>query len=156
MSWPPRSPHKKRGVNSPSEKALTDVKIDLHHLHLPELDEVGVIDYDPEVRVVKPNDAVARSDETGVAVGASSHGRSVPPDELRRYVGEYFDASGSETASLDDLSRYAATRFTDSDGCSAERIQLRFHHVVLPRLDDVGVIDYDPRTTTVRYRTDSS
>ena len=142
------------GDDPDPEEALTEVKIGLHHVHLPKLDEVGVLDYDSKSRVIKPTDAVAR-DVTGTP-STIAHGCSTPIDELRGCVVEYFDESTGETASLDDLSRYAAARLADSHDWSAEQIQLWFHHAVLPKLDDVGVIDYGLRTTTVRYREDSS
>lgn len=29
---------------------------------------------------------------------------------------------------------------------------IRLHHAILPKLDDVGLLDYDPREHAVRYR----
>lgn len=141
------------GADSPPEEPIRDVKIGLHHAHLPKLDEVGVLDYDPKSRVIKPADAVAGTDDTTSTI---AHGCTTPIDELRGCVLEYFDESTGATASLDDLSRYAAARLADSHDWSAERIQLWFHHAVLPKLDDVGVIDYGFQTTTIRYHEDSS
>lgn len=139
-----------RGEGSP-----TDVVIDLHHSHLPKLDEADVVDYDPESHVVESMTQPVRADGTSVA-GGTDDGENVSRGiELRTHVVEYFDASTGETASLDDLARYAATRLSDATDWPAERVRLRLHHAVLPRLADTGVIDYDSRTTTVRFRTES-
>lgn len=144
------------GFDAPPEEPPMDVTIDLHHCHLPKLDEAGVLDYDPESRVIKRIDGPSGADER------DRSGRSVDKDNaactiaLREHVTAYFDASSGETASLDDLARYAATQLSDTADWPTERIRLRLHHVVLPRLADIGVIDYDPRTSTVRCRQESS
>lgn len=72
--------------------------------------------------------------------------------ETRRSVLAYFETSARQTASLDDLTEYVATHRTATDDRPREAIRRRLHHMALPKLDDVGFIDYDPRTTTVRYR----
>lgn len=45
-------------------------------------------------------------------------------------------------AELDELGHSAS----DVDG---ERAAIRLHHVVLPKLDDVGLLEYDPESHTV-------
>lgn len=72
--------------------------------------------------------------------------------ETRRAVLAYFDASDTQTASLDDLTEYIATRQSGAAARTRDQVKMRLHHVGLPKLDDVGFIDYDARTTTVRYR----
>lgn len=67
-----------------------------------------------------------------------------------RAVLAYFDASTTQTASLDDLTEYVATRQPNTR--TRERVQLRLHHVGLPKLEGAGFVDYDVRTATVRYR----
>ena len=45
----------------------------------------------------------------------------------------------------------------NSDLGAADRdpLQARLHHVVLPKLADAGLLDYDTRSKTIRYRGDS-
>lgn len=38
------------------------------------------------------------------------------------------------------------------DTSRRKRVTARLHHSTLPKLADAGVVDYDPRTGTVRYR----
>jgi hypothetical protein len=74
----------------------------------------------------------------------------------RRAVLAYFDASATQTASLDEVAEYVAARQSASDTRTPEQVQVRLHHVGLPKLDDAGLIDYDARTATVRYREQST
>ena len=143
------------GTDASTEAAAARVKLDLHHVHLPKLDEAGVIDYDPESCVVRSTDESDGADEADAAGGSVGRRNSALTVDLRAHVVEYFDASASETASLDDLARYARTRLSDSDSDDwpAGRVELQLHHVVLPGLADTSHFDYDPRTHTVRYRT---
>lgn len=60
------------------------------------------------------------------------------------------DASGP--VPLTDLSeRLLARESTDSaaDSAAVERIELKLHHVDLPKLADADVVAYDPETRTV-------
>lgn len=144
------------GVDAPPAAAPTDLTIDLHHVHLPKLAEAGVLDYDLESREVEPIAGACSADETDPTERSAAGADPSPGIDLREHVTAYFDASTGETASLDDLARYAAMRLSGTAEWSAERIRLRLHHAVLPRLADTGVLDYDSRTATVRYQTDSS
>jgi len=50
---------------------------------------------------------------------------------------------------LTDLADRVAERESDGDDC--ETVAIALHHVHLPKLAEGGVIDYDPRSETVRY-----
>ena len=84
---------------------------------------------------------------------------NVLSNPLRRALLEYFHASDEKTASLEDLVSHVRqysfdARSVRSDDASFVRTQL--HHVHLPKLDEHDVIEYDPRSSTVRYRPDPS
>lgn len=67
-----------------------------------------------------------------------------------RHVLHYFLASSDDVASLSALAGHACAR---GDGpTDRDRVAARLHHVDLPKLADAGVVDFDPRTGTVRYR----
>lgn len=66
-----------------------------------------------------------------------------------RYVLSFCTESSDAVASVADLSA-AIARTNDRPDTTTVAIQL--HHSDLPRLDDVGVVDYDARSKTVRYR----
>lgn len=40
------------------ESAVERVAVDLHHVHLPKMDDVGVVEYDPAARRVEPTGVV--------------------------------------------------------------------------------------------------
>lgn len=68
--------------------------------------------------------------------------------ERARRVLYYFTEQDSTTASLTDLSDFLVAR----DGGDGDQIRCCLHHGVLPELDDAGLLEYDGRDATVRYR----
>lgn len=53
--------------------------------------------------------------------------------------------SESEPVALEDMAKTVAHREgRGTDEESVERVAITLHHVHLPMMDDVGVIDYDP------------
>nr|WP_293030462.1 hypothetical protein [Natronococcus sp.] len=43
-------------VTEVSEEVLTDIRVSLHHTHIPKLESAGVIDYDSERQLVEPTE----------------------------------------------------------------------------------------------------
>lgn len=64
-----------------------------------------------------------------------------------RFVIAYFRNASEDHASVDDVAAALARR----DHADETQIAIRLHHVTLPKLDDIGLVDYDARTKTVRY-----
>lgn len=142
-----------------SEERSVDIEAELHHIHLPKLNEAGVVDYDPESRLIYPEEGSSYPGDTGAGTsnGGCIRDESSLHSRLRRIVIEYFDESEAETASLADLARFAATRVDgswDHRERSADRLQCRLHHVDLPKLAHEGIIEYDYRMADVRFRDD--
>lgn len=52
--------HHKQLTDVPGE-VVTQVQTALHHLHLPKLEAVGFIEYDPERHIVKPTELLDRT-----------------------------------------------------------------------------------------------
>lgn len=73
---------------------------------------------------------------------------SILADETSRDVISYFRETDGEVASNRELVDWIAPR---REGESAKTLELRLHHVTLPKLREEGVIDYDTRHGTVRY-----
>jgi len=69
-------------------------------------------------------------------------------DERRRAVLDSLD--GQSTVELEPLARSVAA---SGDGVvtddAVERLKRMLHHVHLPKMDDVGVVDYDPDESLV-------
>lgn len=70
-------------------------------------------------------------------------------DETRRYALLFLAATPDGVASLSELADGVAVRSPAVEDREGARIRL--HHVALPQLADAGMIDYDPRSETVRY-----
>jgi hypothetical protein len=71
--------------------------------------------------------------------------------ERRRAVLAVLAERGAPTT-LDELAAAVATR-EDGETGATDRLAVSLHHVHLPRMDDLGVLDYDPadnRVETVR------
>lgn len=71
--------------------------------------------------------------------------------EPNRGVVNFFREFSGDVASLDELAEYAADSRNGCDARSPEQVAIRLHHVGLPKLADAGVLDYDPRSKTVRW-----
>lgn len=69
-----------------------------------------------------------------------------------RDVVQYFQASPEDVAELDELAEIVATRTDDPGFRDSERVAGYLHHVTLPKLATAGIVDYDQRQHTVRYR----
>ena len=72
--------------------------------------------------------------------------------EHERAVVNYFRDRSAPAASLDELAEHVAGEVRGGEYRSPERVAVRLHHTGLPKLTEVGVVEYDPRSKTVRYR----
>lgn len=75
--------------------------------------------------------------------------RSFSATDSCRLVVSYFRERSEDVATLDELVAYG-TEQTDESRTS-DQLAIRLHHSTLPKLADVGALDYDERTHTVRY-----
>lgn len=67
-----------------------------------------------------------------------------------RPVLQYFRTHSTAVATLDEL----AAAVSDERDEDERQVAIRLHHVTLPKLAETGVLDYDGRTNTARYRGD--
>lgn len=76
-------------------------------------------------------------------------------NERTRYVLQYLESVSSDVVELDDLVDYVVEQETDERTGEPEehrqQVAIALHHNRLPKLADEAVIDYDPRSNTVRY-----
>lgn len=70
-------------------------------------------------------------------------------DEKQRIVFRYFLQTGADSATVADLVAFAKREGVEA---TRKRLEVRFHHAVLPHLSESGFVEYDPRSNTVRYR----
>ena len=68
--------------------------------------------------------------------------------EYCQAVFQYFEQHATEAATVPDLGAYiSAQHRLDEDETD---IAISLHHATLPKLADAGLIEYDPRSKTVR------
>lgn len=97
-------------------------------------------------------------------------GRRVEPDETRRRLDDIlavlsdrrrrdllYHLVGTEVTDVDTLTRNAAAMFEQTPAEDVpseirEQVRVELVHSHLPKLADVGVIEFDPRSEAVRYR----
>ena len=70
-------------------------------------------------------------------------------DEHSRQVIRYFHTTADDTATVEELIAYTIQE--GAAGKNRDQLEVAFHHVRLPKLADLGVIEYDTRSQTVRY-----
>ena len=71
-------------------------------------------------------------------------------DRERRRILRYFAESDDEAATFAELIEFLADEA--AEGADPDRLAVTLHHTHLPKLADVGFIEYDDRSETVRYR----
>ena len=73
-------------------------------------------------------------------------------DAQRRRILAYLDATDDDVAAYSDLIEHVADDSAGESTTDRDRIAVSLHHNHLPKLADVGVVEYDARSETVRYR----
>lgn len=136
------------------ESAVQDALIDLHHRCLPKLEAEGLIKRRP-AGTVEADDRLHEEVEVSLP---DRCGPEVPSwDELaalfdspRRWHAVLVSAERGRPVSLDELAtELADVRRSGSAPGEDERLRTKLHHVDLPRLSDVGLVDYDAAERTV-------
>lgn len=88
--------------------------------------------------------------------GTASRGRAqldkllvVLADGHRRQVLRYFQRGNEDVASVETLIGYV---IKEGEGTHTyTQLEQEFHHILLPKLVDCGLVEYDERSRTVRY-----
>lgn len=139
--------------------ATTDVeslRVRLHHVHLPKLDDNGLVDWDRRERTVSATDHPAyESDQSGEVTlddGEDSITQAVTDDSRRAVLAIVESENGPVTREA--LAHELARR--ESDGQPAktlvEDIGAQLHHRHLPKLAQTGFVEYDRSDGTVEQR----
>lgn len=86
--------------------------------------------------------------DDGIAPTAELH--AVLRSEERRRVLRFFQEWDGRVATLDELANYLVA--LDGGFEEFERAKVALHHAHLPKLAEMGVLDYDARTHVTCYR----
>ena len=76
-------------------------------------------------------------------------------NQRARYVLSYIDSASVDVLDLEDLADGVAQREVDAGAATdvedrRQRVAVDLHHNYLPKLADAAIVDYDPRSKTVR------
>lgn len=82
----------------------------------------------------------------------------VVAEERRREILQYLQSTDRAAITLQELAANLEPAVGGSDPVKnpARRLAIELHHNHLPRLDEAGLVDYDPRRGTVSNRTDAA
>ncbi|WP_255167416.1 DUF7344 domain-containing protein [Natrononativus amylolyticus] len=74
-------------------------------------------------------------------------------DRRRRYALYYLHDVSDGVATIDDVSSYIVARENSEHDPADHRrhVMTALRHVHVPKLEDLGVVEYDSRSETVRY-----
>ncbi|WP_224332990.1 DUF7344 domain-containing protein [Haloprofundus halobius] len=72
--------------------------------------------------------------------------------QCRRLLG-YLHEKDGDIVSLGELTEYLAGGEADSiEEFGTDNVAISLHHIHLPKLANIGLVEYDTRNRTVRYR----
>ena len=105
-------------------------------------------DHQPERSVRPPNATNPLGTNRAVVTPPIDEVFELLSNDCRRRVCLFLRRTGIEVATLDDLVEALASAESDEE---RERLAINLHHRHLPKLDEAGIVDYDPRSNTARY-----
>ena len=136
-----------------TDEQLQPIQLDLHHRCLPKLEAAEWIERTHEGIVATP---IAEADSPSTLLTSDG-----PPGDaidallarpLRRDLASIV-ADRHRPLTLEELAveLTSCERVSSTTGCDEDELPLsrRLHHVDLPRLADVGLLEYDPEEKTV-------
>lgn len=137
-------------LTASSESSTTDaesLRVRLHHVHLPKLAESDFVDWDRKEGTVSATEhPVYDSDdvsEVTVTGSGDSPVQAIRDDRRREILAIVEFENGSVTR--ESLARRLARRESDElpPKSLVEDIEVRLHHVHLPKLVQAGILEYD-------------
>ncbi|WP_276253546.1 DUF7344 domain-containing protein [Halomontanus rarus] len=161
-TWHAASVHEKALIEV-TDSEHTCAHTELHHKHLPALEEAGLIEVD-EHETVTTADHPAFDDSSlvdSITDPESVHDESLDAlfdglaDSRRRValsvLGQQYHPISLETLARDVAARESDTPERDVPQDYVDRIIVRFTHTHLPLLEDAGLVDYDTESDLVAY-----
>ena len=110
-------------------------------------------------RVRKIKDETKRNPKLNEIDSASLNDLDTDIDDLftilssrhRRYVLSYLQSMDDAVAELPELVEWVLTQKADCENDHQETVAGALHHIHLPKLAEVGLIDYDAPSNTIRF-----
>lgn len=141
-----------------SNEEVEAIHVGLRHVHLPKLDDVGLVAWDEDDGTVRETEHPVLDDRqferlVGIAGGEGDDVLAAVESERRRTTLAVLE-SRDGSLSRGELAREVAARETDGEPSTEAVNELRIllYHVHLPKLADTGLIEYNDETGSVAYR----
>lgn len=98
------------------------------------------------------NNGNANGDDNGNGFESTSLNRLLKAvvDQRRRNVLYTLENRGDDVTPLDELADEITSQDTEFD--ETAKVRMTLHHKDLPKLDEFGLLEYDSRSGTIRYR----
>lgn len=148
-----------------TEESVERVAISLHHHHLPKMENIGVVQYDPDERLVIRTPASDSNDlETATGTRSTSpqgdrYLTEISDAEIHRLLANERRRTALEALSeltppvaLEDLAALVAMQESSGLVTNDEQeasVAIALHHAHLPMLDELGIIEYNPEKARV-------
>lgn len=136
--------------------AVDAVRIRLHHVDLPKLADMGLLDWDKEAREVSPTDHPVYddsfADEDGSVASQASTNPALVDDRRREILAVIESEDGPITREA--LARNVAARDADGEPSESriESVLVQLHHCHVPKLVDAGLLEYDRSDGRITYQ----
>jgi DNA-binding transcriptional ArsR family regulator len=140
-----------------SSPATASLVVSLHHVHLPKLAAHGLVEYDFDSRTVDPTPLHGDARLASLLTVVDGLGDDLNETQVRVLTSEVarttmailLEAETERSVSL------LAADLTDLLDGSRRHHSVRLRHHLLPKLSEVGLVDYDPADSTVSIRGDA-
>lgn len=133
-----------RSSTAGSEK-MRSLQIRLHHIHLPKLEDSGLIEWDSEERTVAAIDHAVSAVQVEESLETADRGSTTSTSDRDREILDIVEAhNGSITRSELANELWLKEASSDRADRSIDEIEIRLHHCQLPQMADEGLIEYGP------------
>ena len=147
---------KEKSKDDVTQEEMQTVHAELHHVHLPLLDDAALVDWDRSEEAVTTTEHPALHDpqfQRIIETDTTEWDAVIAnlTNTRRRII---FSVLADEDGPLsrDELAQEVAARDPNSDTQSdEEKLLLLLHHIHLPKLADAGLVEYDADAGTVTY-----